>query len=243
MCYSNALSKSDKIIANRYNIPFRDLPGWKPVYYSSGFSHPDWPIVTSDPENSLELYSWGIIPFYAKTLADAAKYRKDMLNVRSETAFEKTSFKKAIAQSRCLIPSSGFYEWREFNKKKYPYFIRVMGEEIFSIAGICNSWTDRETGREYRTFGLLTTSANPLMEKIHNSGANPHRMPVILPREFERDWINPNLTEGDIKALMAQFPHNEMEAHTVSRLVTSRTEPRDVPLVQEPCTYEELEPI
>lgn len=240
MCYSNSLSKSDKQIAKNYNIPYREQPGWAPVYYSSGFAHPDWPVITTE---GMELYSWGLIPFYSKSLQDAIKYRKDMLNCRSETAFEKISFKRAIANRRCLIPSTGFYEWREYQGKKYPYFIKVMGEEIFSIAGITNDWTDKETGREFKSFSLLTTGANELLKKIHNSGKNPHRMPVIIPQEFERDWINPNLNEGDIKALLKEFPHNGMQAHTVSRLVTSRTEEKNIPTVQEVCEYSELEPI
>ena len=75
------------------------------------------------------------------------------------------------------------------------------------------------------------------MEKIHNS---KKRMPVIIPREFERDWLNPDLSKDDVLALCRPFDDKNMESHTISKLITSKTEETDVPKVMETVAYPEV---
>jgi putative SOS response-associated peptidase YedK len=79
--------------------------------------------------------------------------------------------------------------------------------------------------------------ANPLMEKIHNNGK---RMPVIVPREYENDWLNQSLTKEDVLAFCQPFPEGKMEAYTISKLITSRKEDTNVPAVLEPQAYVEV---
>ena len=88
---------------------------------------------------------------WTKSLDDAKKIRTQTLNARSETVFEKPSFRASITKKRCLIPASGFYDWRDYNSKKYPYYIYLKDRELFSFAGIYESWTDRETGELINT--------------------------------------------------------------------------------------------
>jgi putative SOS response-associated peptidase YedK len=126
---------------------------------------------------------------------------------------------------------------REFNEKKYPYYIFLKDKNIFSFAGIWEHWIDTSTGEVLKTFSILTTDANPLMERIHNT---KKRMPVILPREKEMDWIKNDLSNDDIQALTKPFDEGLMEAHTISKLITSRTSNRNVPSIQDSYDYPEL---
>jgi putative SOS response-associated peptidase YedK len=91
-------------------------------------------------------------------------------------------FRKAALNRRCLLLSSGFYEWRYFSGKAYPYFIRVKGQKVFYMAGIWQPWTDKETGERLTTFALITTEANKLLARIHTKRK---RMPVILTEELK----------------------------------------------------------
>jgi putative SOS response-associated peptidase YedK len=121
--------------------------------------------------------------------------------------------------------------------KKYPHFIYLKGREIFSIAGIWSEWLDGETGGLLHTYSILTTAANPFVEKIHNI---KKRMPVILDREKEGVWLDRNLPSKGIRELMAPFEAARMNAHPVSRLITSRGEVSNTKRVQQPFDYPEL---
>ncbi|EKR71867.1 hypothetical protein LEP1GSC041_0608 [Leptospira noguchii str. 2006001870] len=133
--------------------------------------------------------------------------------MRTETITEKKSFKEAILKHRCLVPSTGFFEYQEIRKKKYPYRIFLKKEEVFSLAGIFDIWTDPQTQKTHYTFAILTTEANPLMRQIHNS---KYRMPLILPKEKETKWIDPDINQiGEIKSIFKIYPDSEMDAYTV----------------------------
>ncbi len=105
------------------------------------------------------------------------------------------------------------------------------------MGGIWEEWTERNTGELMKTFSLVTTDANPLMAKIHNDG---QRMPVIIPEELTLDWLNQNLTKEDVLALSTPYNEEMMAAHTISRLITSRTEETNVPDIKMEVSYPEL---
>jgi putative SOS response-associated peptidase YedK len=240
MCFNNALSKSAVSLQNRYNALFEDAASFAPVYHGSAFGFPAWPVITDHAPALLQQFRWGLIPFWAQTRDTADRIRAGTINAKAETAFEKPSFKNSMRSKRCLVPSTGFFEWRSCKAKKYPYFITLSGAEIFSMAGIWDSWTDRQTGELLSTFSILTVAANPLMEKIHNV---KKRMPVILPAEQEKRWLAEKLSKEEVLALCVPFDENRMAARTVSRLITSRTQDSNVPEVQEAYAYPELEPL
>ena len=145
------------------------------------------------------LMKWGFLPFYAKDVKDAAK----CFNAKSETAAEKPAFKQALAKRRCLVPVTGFYEWRqeEGKKRKTKYRFKLTGEDIFSLAGIWTPWTS-PAGVTLLSFSILTTAPNDLMAQYHN------RMPVILSREHESKWLSEDDT--DRKSLFNPFPADLM---------------------------------
>ena len=94
--------------------------------------------------------------------------RDKTLNAKGETVYEKPSFSQNILSRRCLLPVSGFFEWRDFNNNKYPYFIEPSKESGFILGSIFDTRLDKSTDKVYDTFSTVTTAANPLMQMIHN---------------------------------------------------------------------------
>jgi len=218
-----------------------DAVPFSPTYYENGFDFRASPVITAQHPNAFQLMQWGLIPWWTKSATDAGQIRMRTLNGISEEIFEKPAFKDAARDGkRCLIPCTGFFEWRWFKggKVKYPYFIHHSQEKIFSLAGLWSSWTDKTTGEMRDTYTVLTTRANPLLEKIHNS---KKRMPVILAREYEKDWLNPNLTRDDVLALCEPIDDKLLEAYTISKLITDRKiDNKDVPDICRKFEYPEL---
>ena len=237
MCYYKQDKALQKALEDHYDAILREFI---PYYLDNGFDHNPSSIITNERPKEFQTLTWGLIPWWTKSRADANQIRVRTLNCISEEAFDKSSFKEAIRERRCLIPCTGFYEWRWFNggKNKYPYFVHLKDQELFSLAGVWSEWTDKSTGEVLSTYSVLTTKANALMEKIHNS---KKRMPVILPDEFEKDWLNPNLTKEDVLALCQPFDAEKMTAYTISKMITDkRIDNKNVPEVAKPFEYPEL---
>lgn len=242
MCFFYALSQSAQALKNRYQLKldfdFELEPELTEVkYYISGFEFPKLPVITNRHPDRLQGFTWGLIPSWVKSASQAKEIRAHTLNARSDTVFAKPSFRNAIWQRRCLVPADGFYEWREVGGKKYPYFIYLKNKEIFSFAGIWEEWVDPSTGEVLRTFSILTTDANPLMERIHNT---KKRMPVILLPEREGEWLKNGLTREEIIALTKPLDATLMSAHPISKLINSPSSNRNVAAIQEVYNYPEL---
>lgn len=124
------------------------------------------------------MMKWGLVPFWAKDL----KIGNRMINARAETLDRKPSFRHFLKSKRCLVPSSGFYEWKRVGKSKVPHYIKLKKREIFSFAGLYDIWRDGE-GNEHKTFTIITTEPNGTLKPIHD------RMPVILRQECEEAWL------------------------------------------------------
>ena len=239
MCYNISLLSSGNLEL-RYAARFPSTWMSTPVYYINAFTIPYHPIILNEEPDVFHLMQWGLIPFWVKTLEDAEKIRMQTMNARSETLFEKPSFRHATQHRRCLIPADGFFEWRQYHGKNYPYYVRLKNEEIFSIAGIYEKWTPKESDETIETFSVITCDANPLMQKLHNK---KKRMPVILSKNDERKYLDKELTKTDIESFFKPYPEERMHAYTISRLVASKTQDRNVPPVIEPYEYPELPPL
>lgn len=230
MCYHDSKDFTINDLENYYNYSIEDRlkEGWSRMYHENGFNHTSSPIVLAS--NSVSLYSWGLIRWFSKSMPDALKIRNQTLNCISEEMYDKPAYRDPIKKGqRCLIPMTGFFEWRWEDlkgKEKTPHYIHLKDQKIFSEAGIYSSWTDKSTDQEFLTYSVLTTKANKLMEGIHN---NKKRMPVIIPREYEKDWLNPDLTKDDVLALCQPFDDSRMDAYQISKLITSRKESSNVP--------------
>lgn len=244
---SNATKKVDKL-AEYYSAEYDDVLEeiYGPRFVENAFDHFSTPIVTAEDPKRLTAHNWGLIPWFSKNITDALSARLHTANCRSEDMFTTPSFRDAARKGqRCLIPATGFFEskWLDVNKKstpKFPFLIYRKDQPIFSFAGLYSKWKDMSTDTEYLTYTILTTAAtgNRLMSDIHNSKL---RMPVILPREYEKDWLNPNLSEDDVKALCQPYSDKGFDAHPVSKLIYAKNEvERNVPQVLEKVQYQEL---
>lgn len=151
---------------------------------------------------------WGLVPHWAKD----QKIGSRMINARSETAHEKPSFKKLMARKRCLIVADSFYEWENKEGNKQPHRIQVKDRNIFTFAGLWDRW--EKDGKTLFTCTMLTKDSNEFMKKIH------HRMPIILPKEKEDEWISPYVKNPkDAKKFLDQIDNVNFTAYHVSNYV------------------------
>lgn len=214
MCFHNSMNKKIKKLAARYgrktDVVERAREILEGQYHVNAFNFPFCPIITREEE--VEAFQWGLIPFWTRSEKEAAEIRRMTLNAKAETLFKKPSFREPVKTKRCLIPSTGYFEWRHEDNKKIPYYLFLKDEEIFSIAGIYDEWKDRETGKRLVTFSLITTAANPLTAYIHNS---QQRMPAILLKEEEEKWLDTELNEKEILTLLQPIPADLMEVHQI----------------------------
>lgn len=239
MCFHKSLAVTAKQLEERYDAALSASAHFQPVYHANAYQFPAWPIVTHQEPGRFQLMHWGLIPRWTKTSDNAADMRTRTINARSETIYEKPSFRSAVqAGKRCLIPVTGFYEWHTMGSKKFPFYITTSDQEIASIVGLWDEWADPETGELYQTYTLLTTDANSLLAVIHNT---KKRMPCVLTKDAEQAWLHGNLSEADALALLEkQYPVSKMHSYSISKRITSRTEPSDVPEVMAPSNYPEL---
>lgn len=154
---------------------------------------------------------WGLVPSWAKDPSLGNR----MINARAETAAGKPAFRSALRRRRCLVPASGFYEWKRTNGRKQPYFIRMRAGKVFGFAGLWESWRD-PAGPAVESCALLTTSPNDLLRPIHD------RMPVIVSPEDYELWLSTEVQDPkDLSILFRPYPAEEMVAFPVGTAVNN----------------------
>ena len=179
----------------------------------------DAPIVTPDAEHGrvLKLARWGLLPHWA----DPDTFKASLINARSESAADKPSFRDAFKKGRCAVPASGFFEWRkEDGGAKQPYFIRRRDGDPMFFAGL-SSYNVK--GKEpVRTFAILTSRPNVLMEVLHD------RQPVILTPDQIDAWLDPSARSSEqLAPLLEPNDPTDLEAIPVSREVNSPANDRE----------------
>lgn len=140
---------------------------------------------------------------------------RTIINARVETAGERPAFREALARRRCLVPATGFFEWRRQPSGRAPYYLQVIGAPIFAMAGL---WSPVQgtNATVNQAFVVLTTEPNELVASIHD------RMPVILPREAWATWLGPEpLSEGELSRLAQPIDAGRMSMVPVSSRVNS----------------------
>src|ERR1700756_2652096 len=172
-------------------------------------------------EVSLDPLRWGLIPYWCN---DPAGGRKP-INAKFETVRDLPTFRDAYRKRRCIVPVDGFFEWKAIKgqKAKQPYAIAMKDGAPFGIAGILENWKEPASGEWIRTFAIVTTDANELVDDIHN------RMPVILSRYDYARWLGEELDPGD---LMRPFPAGLMRMWPISTRVNKPE--NDDPSIIEP---------
>jgi len=212
-----------KLIADYLNIPSMDDIRFDPTFHKVAQSFSKWPVVVNEDGYKIRLFEWGAIADYMNTPEKIKDYRTSMANARSEKVIaDKRSVWYRMRKQRCLVFTTGFFEHRDINsKKKLPYYIKVRGQEIFCFAGLYNysPIPNVETGEAIGTFSIITRPANSLMEIIHNSGPNSHRMPLLLPKEMAIEWLREDLSDAEIEKIITyEFPAEKMEAWPVNTI-------------------------
>jgi putative SOS response-associated peptidase YedK len=211
-CGRYTLATNGSELAKRYNLA--TLPSLRPNYnVAPGQTMPV--VVDHGGKSDLVLMKWGLIPFWAKD----PKIGYRLINARSDTIFEKPVWRSVILKKRCLIPASGFYEWQkpsEVNKRrKQPYYIHPKRQNIFSFAGVWETWKD-SGGTEWNTYSIVTTEPNKEMAKVHD------RMPVILRQDDEASWLESSKTmRKDIEPFLHPSEDDSLEMYKVSEDVNS----------------------
>ncbi|MBD3280419.1 SOS response-associated peptidase [Candidatus Dojkabacteria bacterium] len=158
-------------------------------------------------EREITIAKWGFIPKWAKD----DKFASKMANARSETVDQKPSFKNAFRSNRCIVPVSGFYEWKDIGeKKKVQYSIEPKDGEGFGLAGLWSIW-DSPQNKKHLTFTILTTEPTKSISSIH------HRMPVILERKEEEVWLEDKSSPNDLVEIFDPYPDKKLEIFETSK--------------------------
>jgi putative SOS response-associated peptidase YedK len=167
------------------------------------------PVIIANSPRRIVLMRWGLIPHWAKDAKTAYK----MINARVETLTQRPAFRGLLSHNRALIPACGYYEWKAEGREKTPYYIHPQGERFVAFAGLYDVWMN-PTGEALYTFTIITTEADSFMARLH------HRMPVVLERELEDDWLDPEITStSDVLGMLERSAGVPLNAYPVSRLV------------------------
>ncbi len=152
MCVFLTLRMNKAQVKKQYDTKGVDDSYFGPVYVQSAFTYPAWPVITSNQPDHISMLKWGLIPHWVRDETTALKIRNSTVNARIETVHEKQSFRMPVRSRRCLVLVDGFFEFREVNKQKYPYFIQLKEGRPFAMAGIYDQWTNQSTGEILNPF-------------------------------------------------------------------------------------------
>jgi len=230
MCFTIEIHLTRRSIEERFRVDTSALYDFDFNYFYRAFSNPYIPVIAQEDSSRIQLMQWGLVPSWSRDRQEAEKIRKGTYNARSESLLEKPSFREPLNSGRCLVIAGGFFEWQLVDGVKVPWYIRLKSETPFAFAGLFDTWRDPLEGEVLKSCTIITTRANPLMEKIHNT---KKRMPVILNMEKETEWIlgEPSLLKR--KQLLVPFKDADLKAHTVSsRLSSPGVDPADPRIIE-----------
>lgn len=222
-----------KLISDYLSFKTEELLEFEPTYHVVAQSFKKWPVVINEDGYKIKLFEWGVIADYMNTPEKIKEYRTSMANARSEKILDdKRSVWHKLRNNRCVVFTTGFFEHRDIGtKKKLPYFIKTKGEPVFCFAGLYNysPIPDPETGEMKGTFAIITRPANSLMVKIHNSGPNSARMPLILTKDLAINWLTPGLTDTELRSILEfEIPATELESWPVNTIRTRKPDDESV---------------
>lgn len=168
-------------------------------------------IVQGALSRELKQMQWGLVPHWTKNLKTA----HPIINARAETLLEKPSFASLLKKKRCLVPASGFFEWKHEGARKIPFYMYLNDQPLFAFAGLYDEWHD-PAGTMLATYTIITTEPNALMATVHN------RMPAIISPDYEEEWLTGEQPDaGQLKEMLVPYPAEKMAMHTVSPLVNT----------------------
>lgn len=167
------------------------------------------PLIFNTEPDVLEYALWGVHPYWDK------EGKMFIINARSD-GLEKATWKKSLAERRCLIIADGFYEWQKTDGAKIPYRFELKNKQPFAFAGLWQEEKDAQ-GNEHPHCVIITTEPNSLVSGVHN------RMPAILNPTDEKLWLNPDVTPEEALKLLKPYPEKEMLSYPISTLINRPT--------------------
>jgi putative SOS response-associated peptidase YedK len=179
----------------------------------------------ADPTRQLRLLTWGLVPSWAKD----PKVGLRLINARAEELLDKSSFARAAAVRRCLVPADGWYEWQvsptavvaKGKPRKQPFFVHRSDGGPMAMAGLYEFWRDKSLAEDdpdawLTTYSIITTAAEQGLDRIHE------RQPLVLEREDWDDWLDP--AANDLSAVKVHLEFSapgRFDAYPVSTAVNS----------------------
>ena len=243
MCYhiSNT-KKNHRELEDRFEATFEYPEVYEPYYHFNGWDTKNLYIIRQEDPETIDVASWGLLPTNYDLYGRSEFLRKtNTLNATRERLFESQLFNQFISWQRCLIIADGLYEPHKDDRVKgsIPFYFKLNEHKLFAFAGIYSVIEDGDT--PLFSASIITTEANPLFKKIHNSPntKGSYRMPLILDPTDEYDWLNCNDNEDTIKTLLNTFTKEEIEAYSVSQDIFKRVDSNREDIIKE-YHYQEL---
>jgi putative SOS response-associated peptidase YedK len=204
MCSRYFLDADGNVIAYTFRVPLNERISRR---YNIAPTQ-EAPVVRVGDAGAREaaMLRWGLVPAWAKDIGVGNR----MINARAEGIEAKPAFREAMQSRRCLVPASGFYEWKGVPGRKQPYAIDTAERALFAFAGLWERWKPRN-GDPIETFTIVTTDAAPAVRPIHD------RMPVIVRPQDEQTWLAGPVEEA--RALLRPYEGN-LNVRPVSRAVS-----------------------
>jgi putative SOS response-associated peptidase YedK len=179
-------------------------------------------VIARDGERVMQRMKWGFIPKNAKDTNSAFRYKTH--HAQSDAVFGRPTWQGAIRTHRCLIPASGFYEWRKAPDGKHAFYIHPTDQSLFGFAGIYGEWTDPE-GTTHGMCAIITTPSGSDSDQL------PSRLPVIVDPSDEATWLDPTI--GDVSTIykiMRPYEHDKLAIIRVGDAINS-TKPNTPDLI------------
>ena len=212
MCSSISLTKRlDQLefyFEARMKIPFL----YEPWYYIETNDYPNLFCIPQEDPKQIFPMEWGLIPPSKETSIETFRRKHSTFYAKAETALTSEFYKQPVRQRRCLILADGFFLTNSLPEREPgTHYYYLKGNRLFAIAGFYNTYD-----KEYWSASMITLPANQFISKSENH-PKEQRMPLVLDPEFEKEWINPHLKEGEIEELIATgYMRETLRAHSVS---------------------------
>lgn len=228
-------NKTEEELAQAMELIKKQWSG-KPMFSLYGFDFPELPIVTAHNGIQVETAHWGLIPQWCNDPIKQQMIRNQTLNARVESLDEKPAFRGALESGRCIVPLTGYYEFKHFGKRAIPHFLYPRDGETLWLAGLC----DQTTTNDLRTFSIVTTRANAMAAAIHNKAqSDGPRMPLILDVENAERWLFDKPDSALSMAREIRTPEDHLSAHMVQPLRGERS-PGNTEQASAPHVYADL---
>jgi putative SOS response-associated peptidase YedK len=233
-CYDGAMCGRYALygpISRHRKMPDEALPEWwaaladtinaRPMRFNVAPTDP-MPVVGTSREGAPKIREarWGLVPYWAKD----TKIGHKAINARAETVAEKPMFREAFKRRRCLVPASGYFEWKPEGAAKQPYFIHDADNTLLMFAGLWEAWRESKEAEPLYTYTIIVGPPGVVSGDIHD------RAPVMLPDDAWDIWLS-----GDVagaSAVLERVHEPTLTYHAVSKAVGSPK--NDAPGLVEP---------